>query len=74
MQENNRKDNNKEINPFFKYAGLGFQLMATICAGVWIGLQIDKYMTNKQPWGAIVCSLLFMAGGMYAFIKSLPKL
>ncbi len=72
--ENKHKDNNKEFNPFFKYAGLGFQLMFTIAAGVWVGIQIDKYMANKQPWAAIICSLLFMAGGMYAFIKSLPKI
>ena len=71
--ENKDKDNNKQINPFFKYSGLGFQLLFTIGAGVWIGIKIDNYLGSKQPWGAIICSLLFMAAGLYIFIKSLPK-
>ncbi len=71
--ENTNKDNHKNFNPFLKYSGLGIQLMLTIGVGVWLGLKIDEYMGNKQPWGAILCALIFIIGGLVAFIKSLPK-
>lgn len=63
----------KELNPFFKYSGIGLQLLFTIAAGVWLGMQLDTYMNNRQPWGAIIISMLFMITGLYVFIKSLPK-
>ena len=71
--DNKYKDSNKDYNPFFKYSGLGVQLLITIGFGVWVGLKIDSYMGNKQPWAAIICSLLFMITGIVVFIKSLPK-
>lgn len=73
MSENNNKDNNTGYNPFFKYSGIGLQLLITIAIGVWIGMKIDQYLGNKQPWAAIVCALLFIIAGLYIFIKSLPK-
>jgi F0F1-type ATP synthase assembly protein I len=63
----------KELNPFFKYSGIGIQLMITIGVGVWLGMKLDKYMANNQPWGAIIVSMLFLIAGLYIFIKSLPK-
>ncbi|MES2797328.1 MAG: AtpZ/AtpI family protein [Bacteroidota bacterium] len=71
--ENKNKDNKKELNPFFKFSGIGMQLLFTIAAGVWIGKKVDEYMGNTQPWGAIICSITFMILGLYLFIKSLPK-
>ncbi len=69
MENQEQKQNNG-----LKYAGLGTQLLITIGAGVYIGLKIDAYMQNKQPWAAIISALTFMAAGLYLFIKSLPKL
>lgn len=69
MENQEQKQNNG-----LKYAGLGMQLLFSIAAGVYIGLKIDNYMQNKQPWAAIICALSFMATGLYLFIKSLPKL
>ena len=71
--ENNNKDNKKEFNPFLKYSGIGLQLLITIAVGVWLGMKVDTYMSNKQPWAAIIISMVFLIGGLYAFIKSLPK-
>ncbi len=71
--ENIDKDNNTEYNPFFKFSGIGLQLLITIGFGVWLGMKIDKYLENKQPLAAIICSLVFLIGGLYIFIKSLPK-
>ncbi len=67
------KDNNKGLNPFLKYSGIGMQLLFTIAAGLWIGMKIDEYMNNKQPWAAIICSITFMIAGLVMFIRSLPK-
>jgi F0F1-type ATP synthase assembly protein I len=72
--ENNNKDNKKDFNPFLKYSGIGLQLLITIVVGVWLGMKIDTNMNNQQPWAAIIVSMLFMIGGLYAFIKSLPKI
>lgn len=70
---NLRKDNSNQPNAFLKYSGIGTQLLVTIAFGVWLGSKIDSYLQNKQPWGAIICSLLFMIAGLVLFIKSLPK-
>ncbi len=68
------KDKRKELNPFFKYSGIGLQLLITIFVGLWIGTKIDEYFDNKQPWAAIICSLSFMVVGLVMFIRSLPKI
>lgn len=67
------KDNNKEPNPFLKYSSIGMQLLFTIGAGLWIGMKLDEYLGNKQPWAAIICSITFMIVGLVMFIRSLPK-
>lgn len=67
------KDKRKELNPFFKYSGIGLQLLLTIFAGLWIGTRIDEYFSNQQPWAAIIGSLTFMVVGLIVFIRSLPK-
>lgn len=72
--ENKHKDNNTGYNPFFKYSGIGLQLLITIAIGVWLGTQIDDYMQNKQPWAAILFALIFIIVGLVVFIRSLPKL
>ena len=60
-------------NPYLRYSGLALQLLLTIGFGVWLGMWLDRKMGNRTPWFTIGCSLLFLGGALYSFIRSLPK-
>jgi putative Ca2+/H+ antiporter (TMEM165/GDT1 family) len=66
-------EQNNSPNKFAKYAGAGFQMLATIGAGVFLGNYLDEKFMMKTPWFTIGCSMFFIFAGMYLFIKSLPK-
>jgi ATP synthase protein I len=68
----NQKEPN-EGKSFVKYSGIGMQLLATIAFGVWLGMKLDTYMGNKQPWGAISLSMIFLVGALYNFIRSVTN-
>ena len=63
----------KPNNDYLRYSGLGFQLAATIGLGVFIGVELDKWLKTSKPWFTIGCSLLFLVVGFYAAFKDLLK-
>ena len=66
-------EQNNSPNKFSQYAGAGFQMLATIGAGVFLGTWLDEKFMLKTPWFTIGFSLFFIFAGMFLFIKSLPK-
>ncbi|MFC0184745.1 Putative F0F1-ATPase subunit Ca2+/Mg2+ transporter [Pseudarcicella hirudinis] len=67
------KNQEPDQNPYLKYMGAGTQMLVSIGAGVYLGLKLDEWFQTKTPWFTIACSMLFIFGSMYLFIKSLPK-
>ena len=63
----------KPNNDYLRYSGLGFQLASTIGVGVFIGVELDKWLKTSKPWFTIACSLLFLVVGFYAAFKDLLK-
>ncbi len=59
-----RNDNN-----LMKYAGLGFQFLVAIGVGVFLGLQIDKWLNFKTPLAVWILPLIIIFGVMYKIIK-----
>jgi ATP synthase protein I len=70
---NSNQKEPKQGKSFVKYSGIGMQLLFTIGLGVWLGMKLDTYMGNKQPWGAISLSMLFLIAALYNFIRSVTQ-
>ena len=41
---------NKKVNSYLKYSGIGFQLIAVILIGVFVGKYLDKRFQNDTPY------------------------
>jgi ATP synthase protein I len=67
------KNNKKQVNPYLKYSGLGFQLIAALCLGAWLGDWLDKKMENQTPYFTIALLLLFLAAVLTSIIRDLSK-
>jgi ATP synthase protein I len=67
------KDNKKQVNPYLKYSGMGFQLIAALCLGAWLGDWLDKKIENQTPYFTIALLLLFLAAVLISIIRDLSK-
>jgi F0F1-type ATP synthase assembly protein I len=65
------KDNQQAANSYLKYSGIGFQLAATIGAGVFIGYKLDKWLKTPSPYFTVAFSLVFLVAALYSVFKSL---
>ncbi len=62
---NKRKEQGRD---WVKYTGLGFQMIATICAFVFLGIYLDGYL-GIEPILTIVLSLTGVAAGLYVALR-----
>ncbi|WP_371879030.1 AtpZ/AtpI family protein [Chitinophaga nivalis] len=62
-----RKQNNR--NPLLRYAGLAFQMMATLGLAVFAGYKLDQKMGWRFPVFLIIFSLLGLAILLWQIIK-----
>lgn len=67
------KNNKKQVNPYLKYSGMGFQLIAALCLGAWLGDWLDKKIENQTPYFTIALLLLFLAGVLTSIIRDLSR-
>jgi F0F1-type ATP synthase assembly protein I len=63
----------KPANAYLRYSGLGFQIAGTIGLGVFIGIELDKWLKTSKPWFTITCSFLFLIIAFYLGFKDLLK-
>lgn len=63
----------KPDNSYLRYSGIGFQLAATIGAGVFIGYQLDKWQKTTHPYYTIAFAFVFFVVAFYALFKELMK-
>jgi F0F1-type ATP synthase assembly protein I len=56
-----------------KYAGLGFEILASMLFCVGIGYALDKYFETEKPWFVLTFSLLGCVMVIYIMIKSLNR-
>lgn len=54
-----------------KYAGLAFQLGATIAIGAFIGYKLDQWAQFEKQYLTVVFVLLFSFAGLYSALKDL---
>jgi F0F1-type ATP synthase assembly protein I len=64
---------NKPINSFLKYSGLGLQMLVTIGVGAWLGHKLDQYLQLKFPVFLLMFVFLLFGGVMYQLYRMLNK-
>ncbi|MDN5204056.1 AtpZ/AtpI family protein [Fulvivirgaceae bacterium BMA10] len=75
IQEKNNKGQKytKKKPQYLKYTGLGFQMLASILVGAWLGAKLDTLMKMELPIFTIVFIFIFFIGSMIVLVKNLPK-
>ena len=71
--KDDKKYNKNIFNSLAPYLNLGFQLTLTVLMGVGIGWWLDNKF-NTKPILILVFSLVFIAAGMYNFIRTVSEL
>lgn len=66
-------DQDYQNNGFLKYTGLGFQMIATILLGVWLGTTLDNYFEMKTPIFTASLSLFAVVAAIYLGVKDFIK-
>jgi ATP synthase protein I len=61
--------NQKGLNNYAKYSGVGFQMIIIILAGTFGGIKLDKISSNKFPIFTLLLSFLSVLLAMYIVIK-----
>ena len=57
--------------PILRFAGIGFQLAASIGLGVMAGMKLDEWLEWEQPLGTAIMALVGLAAGMYQTLRAL---
>jgi F0F1-type ATP synthase assembly protein I len=61
--------NQKGLNNYAKYSGVGFQMIIIILAGTFGGIKLDKVVSLKFPLFSVLFSLLSVILAMYIVIR-----
>ena len=61
------------MNPYLKYANLGFQLLFFIIAGYFLGLWIAQYFHLNESKGSAFGMLFFIVFGLAKLIRDVMK-
>jgi len=72
-KKNKGKVPKKEVNPYLKYSGLAFEMLAVIGISVFAGKKIDEYFGNETPWVTLILVFLFLGGYLYKLVVDLSK-
>jgi len=70
---NKKKAPKKEINPYLKYSGLAFEMLAVIGLAVFGGIKLDEYFENETPWITLIFVFVFLGGYLYKLVVDLSK-
>jgi len=75
MAKNEPDDNNDErpLNAYVKYSGLGFQMIAIIGVFAYAGYKIDESAQHEVRWVTAMLSLAGVFISLYIVIVSLKK-
>ena len=66
-------DKKKADNQLLRYAGLATQFLVSIGVGVFLGIQLDKWMKFVTPIFVWVLPLLIIIGVIFAIVKDTSK-
>jgi ATP synthase protein I len=72
-KKNRKKQENKGLNDFAKYTGLGLQMLGIIAFTTWGGTKLDKIAGFNVPVFTIILSLFGVFAAIYTAIKDFIK-
>jgi uncharacterized membrane protein YcjF (UPF0283 family) len=72
-EQHKPKPPKKQLNTYLKYSGMGFQLLASLGIGAWLGSQADAYQQNQTPIWTLVLMFVFLAATMVHIIREIGK-
>jgi ATP synthase protein I len=72
-EQANPKQPKKQLNSYLKYSGMGFQLLAALILGAWLGNKADSYQQNQTPIWTLVLMFVFLAASMVLIIREISK-
>ncbi len=55
-------------NGWLSGMGAAWSMIGSVALGIGLGLGLDRWL-GTAPWALTVCSLLFLAGGVYLMIR-----
>jgi len=68
------KESQSEPTPYIKYSNLGFQLIAAVLVGYFLGNFLDhKFNPDHPPYLTASLILIFLSVYMYRLIRELSK-
>ncbi|MCK5400600.1 MAG: AtpZ/AtpI family protein [Flavobacteriaceae bacterium] len=76
MNSNNKSQEQKpkeRLNTYARFSGIGFQMIAIIGLGVFLGIKLDEKYPNKYSLFAIICSLTSIGIALYFVIKQVTR-
>lgn len=67
------KKNQKPLNQYLKYSTIGFQMIATVLGGVFLGDWLDEEFNNTNKLYTIICSLSAIFLALYLALRDFFK-
>ncbi|WP_114782030.1 AtpZ/AtpI family protein [Botryobacter ruber] len=67
------RERQRNIKPYMKYSGLAFQMIGAMVLAAWLGMKLDAYFGNKNPWFTILLLVVAVVASMVLVIVSLNK-
>lgn len=61
------------MKPYLKYAGLGFEILASMLVCIGIGYWLDQRYQTEKPWFVLGFALLGCAIVIYRMIRTLSN-
>jgi len=65
--------NKPSDSQYIRYSSLGFQLIATIAIGMFIGVKLDDWLEMEKPIFTVCVSVFFVIIALYIVVKDLLK-
>lgn len=63
-----------QLKTYAKVSGAGFQMLATIAAGAFIGYKLDEKFPNKHNLYTVIFILVFIGIALFSVIRQVTKI
>ena len=63
-----------QLNTYARFSGIGFQMIAIIGLGVFVGIKLDEKYPNKYNLFTLICSLSSIGLALYFVINKVSKI
>jgi uncharacterized YccA/Bax inhibitor family protein len=75
-QQEKRENNSgyrSGLNDYFRYTGIGFQMLAVIGIFTWAGIKLDEKAASEKPLFTALLAMVGVIIGIYSALKDFIK-